>query len=701
MSIKVKINNDWVDTNIKAVRGVNRVNSEDAYTKEEIERKFATKTEVQTQINNSITKENIENTIEAWLEEDNESTNGEVYTKQESDALFSGKVSKSDIVQSTGTSTTAVMSQKAVMEISDKVDELDDKKKDNNLFLGVYDPILTKIIKSIKVYSNKYKSLYVIELVHSDSGRILYIDAIEDDEKRHHFLYYVKDTSLVSSNETITLTEDGSADVIDVFVTWNNIFANITNISVEVNMNEVVQDYNKELSDTNEKIINVESISNECRDDINGKRSETEITDFTDKGKFLYDQSTLESPSYNITDYIPITNVTSIELTNVYSGTNNVYGYVLYDKEKNIIGYNPTPDTSGDHDYTILNDGKYTYLRCTQQAGHNSSIHLVTTELGLKAEVETLKKENTIANKNWLLIGDSITEHNFRAKKNYHDYIKEELGCNTINFGVSGAGYRINNIDSLNFTKILDAKMAIYPETSPDFVTIMGGINDMMFDTSLIGEITDKTNETLLGSVYLLLQRINHYFPNVRVGIMTPIAEIQMPNIDSSMSVRYRFNIGDANPVSKLSVGDAYFGNDHNKGLYRYEVTEVHLDNGVGYFYAESHIQDTGYPACRALPLNGGTMSKLDGTGVDNITYESATSNVLNIFVKKLKEFCEYYNVMFLDQYHCTGLRPWDSAYNEQYFKYSESDEPDGLHPNAEGHKLIYPRIREFLKTMI
>lgn len=582
-----------------------------------------------------------------------------------------------------------------------KLSELDDKKKDNNLFLGVYDPILTKIIKSIKIYSNKYKSLYVIELVHSDNGRILYIDAIEDDEKRHHFGYYIKDTSLVSSNETITLTEDGSADVIDVFVTWNNIYANISNIAVEVNMNEVVQDCNKELLDINEKIISVESVSNECRDNINGKRSETEITDFTDKGKFLYDQSTLESSSYNITDYIPIANVTSIELTKVHSGTNNVYGYVLYDKEKNIIGHNPTPDASGDHDYIILNDGKYTYLRCTQAAGHPSSIRLITVKLGLKAEVEILKKENTIANKNWLLIGDSITEHNFRAKKNYHDYIKEELGCNTINFGVSGAGYRINNIDSLNFTKILDAKMAIYPETSPDFVTIMGGINDMMFDTSLIGEITDKTNETLLGSVYLLLQRINHYFPNVRVGIMTPIAEIQLPNIDSSMSVRYRFNIGASNPVSQLSVGDAYFGEDHNRGKYRYEVTEVHLDNGVGYFYAESHIQDIGYPACRALPLNGGTMSKLDGTGVDNITYESATSNVLNVFVKKLKEFCEYYNVMFLDQYHCTGLRPWDSAYNEQYFKYSESADPDGLHPNAEGHKLIYPRIREFLKTMI
>ena len=75
MSIKIKLNNDWVDTNIQAIRGVNHVNSED------------------------------------------------VYTKTESDALFSGKVSKTDIAQSTGTSTTSVMSQKAISDaLSKKAD---------------------------------------------------------------------------------------------------------------------------------------------------------------------------------------------------------------------------------------------------------------------------------------------------------------------------------------------------------------------------------------------------------------------------------------------------------------------------------------------------------------------------------------------------------------------------------------------------
>ena len=46
------------------------------------------------------------------------------YDKSATDTLLGDKVSKTDITQSTGTSTTAVMSQKAVTEISDKVDEL-------------------------------------------------------------------------------------------------------------------------------------------------------------------------------------------------------------------------------------------------------------------------------------------------------------------------------------------------------------------------------------------------------------------------------------------------------------------------------------------------------------------------------------------------------------------------------------------------
>lgn len=46
------------------------------------------------------------------------------YDKSATDTLFADKVSKTDIVQSTGTSETAVMSQKAVTDIIGNVEQL-------------------------------------------------------------------------------------------------------------------------------------------------------------------------------------------------------------------------------------------------------------------------------------------------------------------------------------------------------------------------------------------------------------------------------------------------------------------------------------------------------------------------------------------------------------------------------------------------
>lgn len=46
------------------------------------------------------------------------------YEKSATDTLLAEKVDKSDIVQSTGTSTTAVMSQKAVTDIIGNVEQL-------------------------------------------------------------------------------------------------------------------------------------------------------------------------------------------------------------------------------------------------------------------------------------------------------------------------------------------------------------------------------------------------------------------------------------------------------------------------------------------------------------------------------------------------------------------------------------------------
>ena len=51
-------------------------------------------------------------------------------------------------------------------------------------------------------------------------------------------------------------------------------------------------------------------------------------------------------------------------------------------------------------------------------------------------------QNHPLNDKKWVVVGDSLTEKNNRATKNYHDYISEEVGINVINMGVGGTGYK-------------------------------------------------------------------------------------------------------------------------------------------------------------------------------------------------------------------------------------------------------------------
>lgn len=222
--------------------------------------------------------------------------------------------------------------------------------------------------------------------------------------------------------------------------------------------------------------------------------------------------------------------------------------------------------------------------------------------------------------KKWMVIGDSITEHNFRALANYHDYIAEELGLEVINCGVSGSGYKVHDTDDNYISTILPfyKRISNYSEYKPDLITVMGGINDLLFSGKQMGEITDTSTDTWFGCVYQLTQNIKATFPNIPFGIMSPL------------------------------------------------------------------------PAC--------------AIGNGNILYNFNPSDKTNkeyIFVQKLEEFCDYYCIPFLNQYNKSGFRPWDDDFKLKYTSCRQEKNGDGLHPNVQGHALIYPRIREFVRTLI
>ncbi|WP_353726555.1 SGNH/GDSL hydrolase family protein [Lactiplantibacillus plantarum] len=78
-----------------------------------------------------------------------------------------------------------------------------------------------------------------------------------------------------------------------------------------------------------------------------------------------------------------------------------------------------------------------------------------------------------------------------------------------------------------------------------------------------------------------------------------------------------------------------------------------------------------------------------------NLNMES--SKVAEKYVATLRDIANYYSLPFLDLYHASNLRPWDSNYRSKYYRTST----DGTHPNSLGHGIITPKIVQFIKTMI
>lgn len=119
-----------------------------------------------------------------------------------------------------------------------------------------------------------------------------------------------------------------------------------------------------------------------------------------------------------------------------------------------------------------------------------------------------------------LFIGDSITEHNFRANKNWVDYITEDLNITDYyNGGMSGTGILTPFGSSPDWITAL-------PTYDDDFdlVLIMGDMNDWShktFDSSKIGNFGDSTTDTFYGTMKVYLEMILNKYPLAKVGWIT------------------------------------------------------------------------------------------------------------------------------------------------------------------------------------
>lgn len=151
----------------------------------------------------------------------------------------------------------------------------------------------------------------------------------------------------------------------------------------------------------------------------------------------------------------------------------------------------------------------------------------------LEAKVDGIDGVSPLTGLSWAVIGDSLTEHNFRTNKNYHDYVSDMVGgMNIYNYGTSGNGWNDKAKTPNNITQ------------NPDFVTVFLGRNDFGVRARPLGEFGDGTGiETVAGSINLLLSNLVNKFPLKKLGIILPLPSADSYGIDGGNPNAYGVTI--------------------------------------------------------------------------------------------------------------------------------------------------------------
>ena len=277
---------------------------------------------------------------------------------------------------------------------------------------------------------------------------------------------------------------------------------------------------------------------------------------------------------------------------------------------------------------------------------HKSSMGAVLAEItSSKKNPDRIKWDDV----HWTVIGDSLTESNLRATSNYHTYINSWTKIRVNNMGLSGSGYK----------EKYDTNQAFYQRVQDipldtDVITIFGSGNDMhrMTGTSTlkyeIGEPTDTGTTTICGCVNTTFDYIQEHFPLVPFGVVTTTPHKNYNDVPSNPDSPMNEYVDKIIAICKRRSIPC---------LDLYHCSNLHPES--------QKFDEVAY--------------KRDGT------YYAATSST---------EGAYQVTAEILDIVKAFGL-PNAQVGDWVTFRCS------GVHPDEEGHRLIAPRFKAFLESLI
>ena len=358
-------------------------------------------------------------------------------------------------------------------------------------------------------------------------------------------------------------------------------------------------------------------------------------------------------------------------------------------------------------------------------SGSNSFAPSVYSETG-----KQLKRK--WSGKKWCAVGDSLTEKNNAATKNYTDYIAEATGIEVINMGQSGTGYKQEENRGHAFYQRINEV-----PTDSDVVTIFGSLNDAGY---IYNQITIPWNTAEPRKVINANGEIVSGGASNSYIVSEPIPAIsgRYYRIKTRMRGANAFFVfKDANNeplyVEKLVNADGTYPTDYSSYLdydgyvkapkyAKYLYISSSVNGNATYTYAaednlgtvddglvlgdvpngqETENYTTTLCGCINSTINN--LYKIMPTvnlgiisSIPWIQYNAFNSPSCILYIEALEAICKKRGIPFLNLFYESNLRPWNQEFINLMYKHGNHD-----HPDEDAHKLFAPRIEAFLDKLL
>ena len=263
---------------------------------------------------------------------------------------------------------------------------------------------------------------------------------------------------------------------------------------------EKVNDYSQHIEDSH-VYHSIESLQDIIDENFDENYTEQTVTyeaqlGYYDKNGTFYEYDNIIAGSYNVTPGEKY----KLSSYNYYL----MARAVLFDANDDVVEtiWNANNTSYVEDTLIIIPEGATRIFIQRHGSGSGSA---ATLKKFTSYTVKTLSGTTSILdNKKLSLIGDSITEHNFRARTNWPMFIADWTGAEVQNLGVSGTGFSTNSSPYINRIASVSAEC--------DIIGVAMSWNDL-YSGKPIGNTTDTGSTTVCGCANAFFNALITAFP--------------------------------------------------------------------------------------------------------------------------------------------------------------------------------------------